>query len=90
MNMLQEFVIENAEIIDNLEWRKLADKIQDSGLDIPQIARLTDMLKETTKLEGLPILWCYFCNNKIIESFIVPDTVLKCPLTYFTTAKYVI
>lgn len=48
MSMLQEFVIENAEIIDNLEWRKLADKIQDSGLDIPQIARLTDMLKETT------------------------------------------
>ena len=32
MNMLKEFVMENAEIIDNLEWRKLADKIQDSGI----------------------------------------------------------
>ena len=64
MSMLQEFVIENAEIIDNLEWRKLADKIQDSGLDIPQISRLTDMLKETTKLEGLPILWCSSCTSE--------------------------
>ena len=27
MSMLEEFVIENAEIIDNLEWRKLADNI---------------------------------------------------------------
>ena len=52
MNMLKEFVIENAEIIDNLEWRKLADKIQDSGLDSPQITRLTDTLKETTNLGG--------------------------------------
>ena len=83
MNMLKEFVIENAEIIDNLEWRKLADKIQDSGLDIPQIARLTDTLKETTNLEGLSILWCHFCNNKTIESFIVPDTVTEMSFNVF-------
>ena len=87
MSMLHEFVIKNAEIIDNLEWRKLADKIQDSGLDISQIARLTDMLKETTKLEGLPILWCYFCNNKIIESFIVPDTVTEMSFNVFYNSK---
>lgn len=87
MNMLKEFVIENAEIIDNLEWRKLADKIQDSGLDIPQIARLTDMLKETTNLEGLSILWCHFCSNKTIESFIVPDTVTEMSFNVFYNSE---
>ena len=87
MNMLKEFVRENAEIIDNLEWRKLADKIQDSGLDIPQISRLTDILKETTNLEGLPILWCHFCSNKTIESFIVPDTVTEMSFNVFYNSE---
>lgn len=87
MNMLKEFVIENAKIIDNLEWRKLADKIQDSGLDIPQIERLTDILKETTRLEGLPILWCHFCSNKTIESFIVPDTVTEMSFNVFYNSE---
>lgn len=87
MNRLNKFVTANAELIDNLRWKELADKITDSDLDVDQITKLTDLLNRFTGLKGLTHMWCCFCTNKTLEKFEVPDTVIEMSFNVFYNSE---